>query len=286
MDDTQEGFEVSIDDVRKSVRRVNELDYEQAADVRFVLFDIDDTITKGGRLLESSYSALWRLEEAGLKAIPVTGRPAGWCDLIARQWPVDAVVGENGAFAFYLDNGKMTHLLHPEASDPETAQKRLVKVWERVFAEVPKARIAKDQFSRLFDLAIDFAEEEPLLPLETAILIREICESMGAQAKISSIHVNTWFGNYDKLSMAEILLANRYNYSPDCDRASVIYFGDSPNDEPMFRHFPLSVGVANVKHYLPLMKDPPAFITDASHGQGFAEGIEHLLGLRNLIANK
>lgn len=271
---------MSIDNDAKNVRKIDEMTAGQAAKVRFVLFDIDDTITKDGRLLESSYSAMWRLAEAGLKAIPVTGRPAGWCDLIAREWPVDAVVGENGAFVFYLDNGKMTHLMHPEASDPKTAQKRLAEVRERTLAEVPLARIAKDQFSRLFDLAIDFAEEDPILPLESAVRIREICESMGARAKISSIHVNAWFGNYDKLSMAELFLTKRYGYEQGRDLDSVIYFGDSPNDEPMFRHFPMSVGVANVAKYLPLMRNLPAFITEASHGQGFAEGISRLLELR------
>jgi hydroxymethylpyrimidine pyrophosphatase-like HAD family hydrolase len=65
-----------------------------AAGIRFVLFDIDDTITEKGLLPEESYSALWALRRAGIAAIPVTGRPAGWCDLIARQWPVAGVVGE------------------------------------------------------------------------------------------------------------------------------------------------------------------------------------------------
>lgn len=270
---------MSIKGTNQRPRRIAEMEAAQVAGVRFVLFDIDDTITKGGRLLEESYSALWRLGEAGLRAIPVTGRPAGWCDLIARQWPVDAVIGENGAFAFYLEGDGLRHLFHPEAADPEAAQKRLKAVRERVLSEVPGARVAKDQFSRLFDLAVDFAEEEPVLPLETAVRIRETCESLGARAKISSIHVNAWFGDYDKLSMAELYLSRRYGYNAATDRASVIYFGDSPNDEPMFRRFPLSVGVANVEKYLPLMETPPAFVTSTSHGRGFAEGVERLLRL-------
>lgn len=28
-------------------------------------------------------------------------RPAGWCNLIARQWHVDGVIGENGALVFW-----------------------------------------------------------------------------------------------------------------------------------------------------------------------------------------
>ena len=271
---------MSINGNERRPRKMGDFGASEASGVRFVLFDIDDTITQGGRLLEESYSALWRLREAGFAAIPVTGRPAGWCDLIAREWPVDAVVGENGAFTFYIKNGKLIHLFHPEAPDTAEAQNRLKTVRERVLAEVPESRVAKDQFCRLFDLAVDFAEEEPVLPLESAVRIREICESFGAHAKISSIHVNAWFGNYDKLSMAEIYLAERYGYDAERDRMSVLYFGDSPNDEPMFRNFPLSVGVANVSDFLPLMSFPPAFVTEASHGLGFAEGTGRLLDLR------
>lgn len=261
-------------------RGIEELEAVRAADVRFVLFDIDDTITEDGRLPEESYSALWRLSRAGLAAVPVTGRPAGWCDLIARQWPVDAVVGENGAFAFYMEDGKLEHLFHPEARDPQAARIRLELLRDLVLAEVPGSRTAKDQFSRLFDLAIDFAEEEPVLPLEAAVRIRNLCESRGARAKISSIHVNAWFGAYDKLSMAELYLTRRHGWNPVRDPGRVAYFGDSPNDEPMFERFPLSVGVANVRRFLPLMTARPAFITAESHGRGFAEGIERLLLLR------
>jgi hypothetical protein len=60
------------------------------ARLRGVLLDIDGTITTAGRLGAAAYDALERLQSAGLWVIPVTGRPAGWCDTIARFWPVDA----------------------------------------------------------------------------------------------------------------------------------------------------------------------------------------------------
>ena len=66
--------------------------------VTSLLFDIDDTLTTEGRLTGAAYAALERFKVAGKRAIAVTGRPAGWCDHIARMWPLDAVVGENGAF--------------------------------------------------------------------------------------------------------------------------------------------------------------------------------------------
>src|SRR5690242_21950802 len=68
------------------------------AAIRGVLTDIDETVSTEGHLTAEAYAAMEALKKAGLLVIPVTGRPAGWCDLIARFWPVDAVVGENGAF--------------------------------------------------------------------------------------------------------------------------------------------------------------------------------------------
>jgi len=73
---------------------------------RFVLLDIDDTLTTDGRLAADSYRALEALHQRGFIVIPVTGRPAGWCDMIARFWPVHAVVGENGAFYFSYDHDR------------------------------------------------------------------------------------------------------------------------------------------------------------------------------------
>ena len=68
------------------------------------LADIDDTISTSGRVTAEAYAAMERLRRAGLLVIPITGRPAGWCDHIARMWPVDAVVGENGALYMIHDD--------------------------------------------------------------------------------------------------------------------------------------------------------------------------------------
>mgnify|MGYP000314140842 CR=1 FL=1 len=68
-----------------------------------LLFDIDDTLTTDGRLTAEAYGALEALKRNGRIVVPITGRPAGWCDHIARMWPVDAVVGENGAFTMRYD---------------------------------------------------------------------------------------------------------------------------------------------------------------------------------------
>src|SRR5664279_5621477 len=80
-----------------------ELAQHVRGDLLGLLTDIDDTLSSCGRITAAAYSALERLRDAGLKVVTITGRPAGWCDHIARMWPVDAVVGENGAFYMRYD---------------------------------------------------------------------------------------------------------------------------------------------------------------------------------------
>lgn len=264
-----------------------EMKTAQAAGVRYVLMDIDDTITRRGKLLASSYAALWRLREAGLRVIPVTGRPAGWCDCIARQWPVDGVVGENGALVFWEEAPPagedaaekppvLKAMYHPKAVKNDHPV--LAKIRERAFAEIPLLRDAKDQFARLFDIALDFAEEEPVLPLRAAGRVRAIALEEGAVAKVSSIHVNIWMGKYDKLSMTELFLQERFGWRGDL--MEIVFVGDSPNDEPMFARFPLACAVANIRRYEGLIKNPPAFVAAKECGEGFAEIAQIILDKR------
>jgi HAD superfamily hydrolase (TIGR01484 family) len=262
----------------KSLKPIGEMPRETAAGILFVLFDIDDTITENGLLPEESYSALWALRRAGIAAVPVTGRPAGWCDLIARQWPVAGVVGENGAFAFHMSGGRLERIFHPAAPKPESTRERLSLLGSEAMREVPGLRLAKDQPYRLFDIALDFAEEPPVLALADALRVKAICEAAGAHAKVSSIHVNAWFGDYDKLSMSELFLSSVLGWDPILSPRKVLFFGDSPNDEPMFRRFDLSCGVANVRRFESVMEYLPAYITEKPYGAGFAEACGYILG--------
>jgi HAD superfamily hydrolase (TIGR01484 family) len=260
------------------MKLISEITREEARGVKYILMDIDDTLTKEGKLLASSYAALWKLKEAGLKVIPVTGRPAGWCDLIAREWPVDGVVGENGALVFWEEAKVLKAEYHPDAVKND--HHVLVNIKERALKEFPDLRIAKDQFARIFDLALDFAEEDPILPLSAAERIKAIALEEGAIAKVSSIHVNIWMGKYDKLTMAERFLSGRFGWVSGSGDREVVFAGDSPNDEPMFARFPLACGVANVRRYGDLIKKLPAYVASKECGDGFAEIAETILDKR------
>lgn len=251
----------------------------EASGIRGLLFDIDDTLTTHGKLTAEAYGALERLQRAGKVLVPVTGRPAGWCDHIARMWPVDAVVGENGAFYFWYD--AQARRLGRRYQDPPALRAerraRLGEIAQRIVDTVPGCALAADQAYRETDLAIDYCEDVPALPLEAAERIAACMREAGLTAKISSIHVNGWFGGYDKLAMCRALLAERFGVDLDADNRAWVFVGDSPNDAPMFGLFENSVGVANVARFGDGLAAAPKFVTRAAAGEGFAELAAHLL---------
>lgn len=253
----------------------------QLREVDFVLTDIDDTLTTEGLLPASAYAALERLTGAGLTVVPVTGRPAGWCDLIARLWPVAAVVGENGAFYYAKrPEGGMDRVYEAEADERARRRGALEAVARRVAESVPTARLAADQPFRENDLAVDFAEDVGPLSEEEIERIVACFESEGAVAKVSSIHVNGWFGSHDKLTMARRLLRERFGCDIDEDNHRVLYAGDSPNDGPMFAFFEKGVAVANYRPGRAGASEYPRYLTQGSGGAGFAEIAARLLEVR------
>ncbi len=252
------------------------------ANVRGVLTDIDETITSAGHLTAEAYGALEALKKAGLLVVPVTGRPAGWCDHIARFWPVDAVVGENGAFWMWHDHklGKLRTRWIQSDAERADGRRRLEAVRTDVLREVPGAGVASDQPYRLADLAIDFCEDVPPLPRPEVERIVAVFRRHGAEAKISSIHVNGWFGRYDKLTTTRAMMGELFGVDLDGAREAYVFAGDSPNDSPMFGFFPNAVGMANVRDFADAMAHLPGWITAARSGAGFVELARALITAR------
>jgi HAD superfamily hydrolase (TIGR01484 family) len=250
--------------------------------IRGLFFDIDDTLTTDGVLHADAYAAIERLQEAGLLTVPITGRPAGWCDHIARMWPVDSVVGENGAFYFRYD--RRARRMHRRFMDDAPARarnrERLHAIGREIVRRVPGAAIAADQPYRETDLAIDFSEDVPRLPMAAVQRIADLMRSAGLTAKVSSIHVNGWFGTYDKLTMARLLMDECHGVDLERERARFAFVGDSPNDAPAFAWFPHAIGVANVRDFGGALDHPPVYVTVARCGAGFREAADFILAAR------
>lgn len=247
--------------------------------IRWVLTDVDDTMTRDGKLVGAAYDALCALPASGLSVVVVTGRSAGWGEIHLQEWPVDAVIAENGAIAYWRRGNEFFELVHPSAvrnTDPAFQ----IAV-EKAFRAVPRATPARDNRFRLYDFAIDHAEyaSPPLGEVEVA----EICGIFareGCVAKPSSIHINCWKGSFDKRESSALLLREMAGYDDARDRERVLYVGDALNDEPMFAHFPNSCAVANVSKWLDRMVSKPSWIADRGYGEGFAEISGFLLSAR------
>ncbi len=248
-----------------------------ARGIRSLLFDIDDTLSTEGKLTAEAYSALEHLHRAGRRTVAVTGRPAGWCDHIARMWPVDAVVGENGAFYFFFEQGRLEKRFADDSETRASKRRRLDAIARSILQDVPGCAIASDQAYRETDLAIDYCEDVPALPIEAAERIAAAMRDAGMAARVSSIHVNGWFGDYDKLAMTRTLFQERFEVDLDKANREIAYVGDSPNDAPMFVFFANSIGVANVRRFAGRMSGEPKYVTQARAGAGFAELVAHLL---------
>jgi HAD superfamily hydrolase (TIGR01484 family) len=250
-----------------------------ASNLSGVFFDIDDTFTSRGKIESRAFHALWLARDAGLKLVPVTGRPAGWCDHIARMWPVDGVVGENGAFYFWYDEGAgklKKRFIYTEEARKEN-RNRLKALKKEILESVPGTALASDQGYRETDLAIDYCEDVPPLTQEDVERICAIFRKHGATCKVSSIHVNGWFGDYSKLEMTKTFVRERWGLDLDRVLERFLFCGDSPNDEPMFAYFPYAAGVRNILRFADRMKHLPVFLADHEGGAGFAEIIETVL---------
>jgi HAD superfamily hydrolase (TIGR01484 family) len=258
---------------------IAELDRHIAHDLLGVVFDVDDTLTRDGRVEEAAFQALWRAKAANLHLLAVTGRPLGFAEVIARTWPVDAAVGENGAGFIQVSEHALR--LGYYTSDPERAEhaRLLAHVRTRVTQELPFAQLADDNWARRCDVAWDVAERVQLSAAQIAEL-RALIEHSGARCLVSSVHAHALAGQYDKATGAALAISAVLGYDLATQPTRWLFVGDSGNDAAAFAYFPVSAGVANVRAHLHALPTQPRYVSSADRGRGFAEIIDHVLRLR------
>jgi HAD superfamily hydrolase (TIGR01484 family) len=245
-----------------------------------VLTDIDDTLTTAGAITPDALAALAALKAARLPVIAITGRPKGWSEPFALDWPIDAIVAENGAVALFRERGALAVEYAQDASTRTRNAQRLREVAARVLREVPGATLAQDSAGRVTDIAIDHSEFAHLSPAQIDAVVA-VMRAEGMNATVSSIHINGWFGAHTKLSGARWIVQRLLARDIEAERERWVYVGDSTNDQLMFGHFPLSVGVANLMEFASVMTTWPTYLTDGARGAGFKEVADRLLAARS-----
>lgn len=247
--------------------------------IRGVFTDIDDTLTRHGRLHSGTLKAMEALLGAGFLIVAVTGRPTGWCQPLPRQWPINAVVAENGAAYHYVDAlSQREHTVHYADQATRAAHReRLLAIVHHVLHDLPGLSLADDQWLRTGDVAIDIGENAAPLAPEAVTRILDALRAQGCSAAASSIHAHAWLGDYDKLKTSRRLMREIFAIDLDAQADHFVFIGDAPNDAPMFAHFGHSVGVANITPFAERIVAPPRYVTGASYGEGFAELARALL---------
>ena len=246
--------------------------------MRYLFTDVDDTLTTNGRLLPQTYQALWDLHDAGIAVIPVTGGSAGWCEHMVRAWPVAAAIGESGALVMTTRG----HAAEVQFWEDEVIQaRRQQHHLEAVRPLLGEFRFAHDQRLRVADVAIDIVGKARPDVEELAQKIREI----GGTVAISSVHINTWLGDYNKQTMSERLLA-QWDITGQSIADEVSFVGDSRNDAPMFTMLAKSFGVANIIPVLEYLPTPPRWISAGNAGLGFVEVARAILAAQSYRASR
>lgn len=247
-------------------------------ELRGVFSDIDDTLTHDGAVVPEAYAALARARDAGLRVVLVTGRPAGWAEVLASLWPVDAAIAENGGIAF-LRRGKRLERVYFAPGDPAEEARRLAALSEEIQRTHAFAKRTDDATLRVTDIAFDIGENEKL-PADQIEAITGLARQRGARTIVSSVHAHACFHEADKAQMSARVAGILWAETPEDVAAHYAFVGDSPNDQAAFAFFRHSIGVANVARYAAALNPPPAFITSAPYGHGFAEAIDALLAQR------
>jgi HAD superfamily hydrolase (TIGR01484 family) len=261
------------------MKPLTQLERAEAQGLTGVLFDLDDTLLDDGKLTEPAYAALWRMSRAGLLLIPVTGRPAGWGEVMARQWPVEAVMTENGAVAFWREGGVLRRWEKAEEAVRRGRRIRLAGVYEELRQRFAEVRLSDDAHARVSDVTIDIGEFQKL-PSETVRAIEALARELGVRTFTSSVHLHLTLDPFDKASGTVAFLRDRFELDPTVARLRFAFIGDSTNDAPCFFAFHSSFGVANVEASVPYLSVPPRYVASKKKGAGFAEIADRLIELR------
>jgi len=261
------------------VKPLSELERSRARSLVGILFDLDDTFLDGGVLTETAYLALWRLSRAGLRLVAVTGRPSGWGEVMARQWPLDGVVTENGAIALYRDGAGLARWEPADEATRRARRVRIAQAFETLRQRFPEVRMSDDTRARASDIALDIGETQHVPP-DLLAGIETAARELGVRTFVSSVHLHLTLDPFDKASGTIAFLRERFGDDPTSARQRYAYIGDSANDAACFFAFATSFGVANVKPSLSRLSVPPRYVAERAKGAGFAEIADRILALR------
>lgn len=256
------------------MKPLHALGADEATRLSGLLFDLDDTFLDHGRLTLHAFESLFRLRKAGLRLGVLTGRPAGFGQVLCMQWPVDFVVTENGGVTFLDDGGRLRRLDRYRTGERREQRERLALLaldLERRFGLAP----TQDNVLRISDYTLDIGELARPDP-ESVRAAEELAREHVYTAR-SSIHLHLSETGEDKASAAVRVLRERFGEDASQCLHRYAFIGDSENDSACFAAFHTTIGVANLSGRPSI---GPRYRTTRARSEGFAEAAAHLLRLR------
>jgi HAD superfamily hydrolase (TIGR01484 family) len=262
------------------VRPLVELSDREAVGIDTVVFDLDDTVLDHGALSEEAYVALHRLHASRLELVACTGRPAGWAEIVLRQWPIDAAIAENGAVYWQRVQGGRVTLVDPLSREERAERRaRLSDLARELLEAHPALSLADDNATRVTDVTFDIGEHRTVAP-DVVEAARQHAERRGVRTFISSVHLHITLDEATKATgFAELAVRTGRHPTRAFERAAFV--GDSTNDAPAFAAFGLTFGVSNVARFVDRLPVPPMFVASRPMGRGFAEIAAEVISLRS-----
>ncbi len=228
-------------------------------DIALVATDVDGTLTRAGKLDPAVLSAITELVAAGVRVVPVSGRPAGEVLGICRYLPgVERGLAENGLLEIVPDKA-------PRWIESPTDRARLEAIGARLNAEFGAGlQRTGDAFCRIGDVAY----EREGRGVEELNRLKQAVTEMGAFLVWSSVHVHIAEAIPDK-GVAVLQLARELGVDP----RHVATIGDAPNDAGLFvgGRFGVTVGTADVPPQRSSFSALPQFVTAERESSGFLE---------------
>lgn len=238
--------------------------------VRLIATDMDGTLTRSGKFTPALLQALADLAHAEIPVLIVTGRSAGWVQSVVNYLPIAGAIAENGGL-FYSEKSETSELL-TSIADIAAHRQKLAVMFRDLQTTFPQIQESNDNLFRLTDWTFDVGG----LTTENLQQMADRCHAQGWGFTYSTVQCHIKPAQQDKaIGLLEVLSRYFSQYSTE----HIVTVGDSPNDESLFdrHHFPVSVGVANVLHYVDRLAHHPVFVTQLPEAAGFCELVNYLL---------
>lgn len=232
--------------------------------IRLIATDLDGTLTQKGKFSSKLLYTLEQLAKHDITILIVTGRSVGWVDGIRTYLPVVGAIAENGGIYFSSSHAPPEILI---SIDNLTSHRQALKeIFQELKIIFPHLEESLDNSFRLTDWTFDLYR----LTVTELEKINQICQSKNWSFTYSTIQCHIKPLQQNKANSLIHVLKTHFSHLKSHEIMTV---GDSLNDESLFdsKLFPISVGVANISHYLPQLKYQPRYITTQAECEGFCE---------------